>query len=143
MDEHINITKTGLFYSPPKLKFTPTEGRGRANTSGSDSSITELIIPEEDSDLRIPEQPEGKYSNKDSRHASRHKHRRQERAFKGGEFKHLGLKSCAVMSFFLCVQCCWCNVKSVEVAAFSCCQQVVLSTCKQAFRWAYRRHVSP
>ena len=86
VDEAVNASKSGLFYSPPKPKFSPPEGRGRANTSGSDSSITKLIIPEEDSDVHLAEQPEGKYSNRDARHGTRHKHKRhQERSFKGGE----------------------------------------------------------
>lgn len=86
VDEVVNTSKSGLFYSPPKPKFSPPEGRGRANTSGSDSSITNLIIPEEDSDVHLVEHPEGKYSNRDARYGSRHKHKRHhERSFKGGE----------------------------------------------------------
>ena len=91
-DSTDNNSKPGLFYSPPKPKFAPSEGRGRTNTSGSDSSITQLIIPEEDGpELHILEQPEGKYSNRDARHSSRHKHRRRERLSKGGEFHNFGL----------------------------------------------------
>ena len=86
VDEAVNTSKSGLFYSPPKPKFSPSEGRGRANTSGSDSSITNLIIPEEDSDVHPVEHPEGKYSNRDARHGTRHKLKRHhERSFKGGE----------------------------------------------------------
>lgn len=86
VDDAVNISKSGnLFYSPPKPKYLPPEGRGRANTSGSDSSTTDLIIPEEGSDLRVVEQPEGKYSSRDARHGTRHKHKRHERSFKGGE----------------------------------------------------------
>lgn len=84
VDEAVNTSKSGLFYSPPKPKFSPPEGRGRANTSGSDSSITNLIIPEEDSDVHVVEHPEGKYSNRDARHGTRQKHKRHhERSFKG------------------------------------------------------------
>lgn len=86
VDEAVNTSKSGLFYSPPKPKFSPPEGRSRANTSGSDSSITNLIIPEEDSDAHVVEHPEGKYSNRDARHGTRQKHKRHhERSFKGGE----------------------------------------------------------
>ena len=99
LDYPITVAKTALFYSPPKPKFAPiTEGRGRINTTGSDSSMTELIIPEEDSDLRIPEQPEGKYSNKDNRNMPRHKHRRHERPKKGGEVYNLE----SFVLYFLC-----------------------------------------
>lgn len=83
LDDPVTVSKTGVFYSPPKPKFLPAEGRGRINSSGSDTSISKLIIPEEDSDSHIPEQPEGKYSNKDARHSSRHKHRRHEKSRKG------------------------------------------------------------
>lgn len=85
LDDPVTVSKTGVFYSPPKPKFLPAEGRGRINSSGSDTSISKLIIPEEDSDSHIPEQPEGKYSNKDARHSSRHKHRRHEKSRKGGK----------------------------------------------------------
>ena len=85
LDDPVTVSKTGVFYSPPKPKFLPAEGRGRINSSGSDSSISKLIIPEEDRDSHIPEQPEGKYSNKDARHSSRHKHRRHEKSRKGGK----------------------------------------------------------
>ena len=99
VDEAVNTSKSGLFYSPPKPKFSPPEGRGRANTSGSDSSITNLIIPEEDSDVHLVEQPEGKYSNRDARHGTRHKHKKyHERSFKGGEM-FCGTEICAVISF--------------------------------------------
>jgi len=86
VDEAVNASKSGVFYSPPKPKFSPQELRGRANTSGSDSSITNLIIPEEESDVHLVEQPEGKYSNRDARHGARQKHKKHhERSFKGGE----------------------------------------------------------
>lgn len=99
VDEAVNTSKSGLFYSPPKPKYSPPEGRGRANTSGSDSSITNLIIPEEDSDFHLVEQPEGKYSNRDARHGTRHKHKRHhERSFKGGEI-FCRQEICAVSSF--------------------------------------------
>lgn len=91
VDEAVNTSKSGLFYSPPKPKFSPPEGRGRANTSGSDSSITNLIIPEEDSDIHVVEHPEGKYSNRDAK-------RHHERSFKGGEV-FCGPGFCAVSSF--------------------------------------------
>ena len=97
-DEAVNTSKSGLFYSPPKSKFSLQEGRGRANTSGSDSSITNLIIPEEDSEVHIVEQPEGKYSNRDARHGTRHKHKKHhERSFKGGEI--CASEICTVSSF--------------------------------------------
>ena len=99
VDEAVNTSKSGLFYSPPKPKFSPPELRGRANTSGSDSSITNLIIPEEDSDVHLVEQPEGKYSNRDARHGTRHKHKKHhERSFKGGEL-FCGPEIGAVSSF--------------------------------------------
>ena len=98
MDEPLDVSKTGIFYSPPKTKIVPTEGRGRANTSGSDSSMSELIIPEENSNVRIVEEPEGKYSNRDARHSARHKHRRHERHFKGGEILDRICESCATNS---------------------------------------------
>lgn len=102
VDEPIDVSKTGLFYSPPKTKIVPAEGRGRANTSGSESSMSKLIIPEENSNIRIPEQPEGKHSSRDARHSSRHKHRRHERHFKGGELDRRCESCVANLLFWFC-----------------------------------------
>lgn len=82
VDEPPDVSKTGLFYSPPKSKFAPPEGSGRINTSGSDSSITQLIIPEESGNSSVADQPEGKHSSRDARHSSRHKHRRYQKHYK-------------------------------------------------------------
>lgn len=92
LDEVVNITKSGkLFYSPPKTRHLPPEPRSRLNTNDSTSSTADLIIPEEGSDLRVLEQPEGKYSSRDARHGTRHKHKRHERPLKrGGEFFNWG-----------------------------------------------------
>lgn len=91
VDESPDVSKTGLFYSPPKSKFVPPEGRGRINTSGSDSSITQLIIPEESGNSNVADQPEGKYSSRDARHSSRHKHRRYQKHYKAGQMQNLAV----------------------------------------------------
>ena len=92
VDEPADVSKTGLFYSPPKSKFVPPEGRGRINTSGSDSSITQLIIPEESSNSNVPDQPEGKYCSRDARHSSRHKQRRYQKHYKAGKMRNCAVK---------------------------------------------------
>ena len=95
----MDSSKPGLFYSPPRPNYQPPGGggggRGRANTSGSDSSTTDLIIPEESSDMCIQKQSEGKYSSRDGRQGVRHKHRRHER-----QWKHGSLSSMFVCLFF-------------------------------------------
>ncbi|XP_027057113.1 cytoplasmic tyrosine-protein kinase BMX-like isoform X3 [Pocillopora damicornis] len=93
VDETVDSSKPGLFYSPPRPNYQPPGGgggggRGRANTSGSDSSTTDLIIPEESSDMCIQKQSEGKYSSRDGRHGVRHKHRRHERQWKHGSLSN-------------------------------------------------------
>ena len=64
--------KQGILQSPPKSNYQPPGGG--FNTSGNDSSTTDLIIPEESSDTCIQKQSEGKYSSRDGRHRARHKH---------------------------------------------------------------------
>lgn len=90
VDETVDSSKPGLFYSPPRPKYPPAGGggRGRANTSGSDSSTTDLIIPEESSDTCIQKQSEGRSSGRDARHGARHKHRRHERQWKHGSLSN-------------------------------------------------------
>ena len=116
----MDSSKPGLFYSPPKSNYQPPGGgggggRGRANTSGSDSSTTDLIIPEESSDMCIQKQSEGKYScSRDDRHRVRHKHRRHEWQCKHGSFSsmfvclffHMGLfgsvqKLCLLVNYVI------------------------------------------
>ena len=85
MDDPLEVSQKGLFYSPPKAKLMHAEGRSRSDTSGSDSSITALIIPEENSTSEMLEQLEGKYSSRNPRHSFRHKHKqRHERHYKAG-----------------------------------------------------------
>lgn len=85
--EFAEVSQKGLFYSPPKEKITYTEGRGRSNSNGSDSSIAALIIPEEKSGLQRLEKPDNIYSSRDTRHNFRHKQRhRHERHYKGGKY---------------------------------------------------------
>ena len=98
----MDSSKPGLFYSPPRPNYQPPGGggggRGRANTSGSDSSTTDLIIPEESSDMCIQKQSEGRYSSRDGRHGVRHKHRRHERQWKHGSLSSMFV--CLFVCFF-------------------------------------------
>lgn len=83
VDDPLEVSQKGFFYSPPKAKLMHAEGRSRSDTSGSDSSITALIIPEENSSSEMLEQLEGKYSSRNPRHSFRHKHKqRHERHYK-------------------------------------------------------------
>ena len=120
----MDSSKPGLFYSPPRPNYQPPGGgggggggRGRANTSGSDSSTTDLIIPEESSDMCIQKQSEGKYSSRDGRHGVRHKHRRHER-----QWKHGSLSSMFVCLFVFSCRCVW--VCSETVPSGKLCQLI-------------------
>lgn len=109
LNEPSKVSEKGPFYSPPS---TIPEGCGRADKSSSNSSLVQLIIPEEDSDSDTLEKPEVRYVRRDIccgsslRNSLRNKHgHRHSRHRKAGEFEPSSANSIALVYLSEIEQC--------------------------------------